>query len=146
MLIDFFDKNHDKVNQFMLIIQFSMKIGDQKAEIKARKRLTAENDERFGALGEKTPQSANDHHLHLIVLPDLDADAHRVDGPFDQYSLSLIALDGHWNQKDLWVFACFHFGFVVSFGSLPGEVLKADRGCELCSHCRKVIIIASTCL
>lgn len=66
--------------------------------------------------------------LDLVRLLDLDADAHGVDGWFDEDALVFVTRNGEGCQQDFRARPSLDLWYIVTFGGLRCEVGQAEGG------------------
>jgi hypothetical protein len=64
-------------------------------------RLSPQNEEVFGSLRQEPRELVHENILDLVGLLDLDRDADRVDGGFDEHTLVFVPGHGQRVQKHL---------------------------------------------
>lgn len=83
LLVDLLHKVYDKINEFMFIHLFSVKVGDEKRDVVALNRFPSQDEEALGTHHHEAGELVTENLLNLIGLLDCDADTHRIHRCFD---------------------------------------------------------------
>jgi hypothetical protein len=144
-LVDFLHELNDEVDQLVLQHFLGVEIGDQKGDVislhccKGRTRtrwgtnldrLSAEDEEGLGSLGQESGEFVDQDVLNLIRLLDLYADADAVDARFDEDPFVVVSRNGQGVEEGLGGCCGLDLRDVVSLRHLGSEVGERQGGSQ----------------